>query len=79
MDIINISAKFSHKGHSYDGVTLHAGVDFSLVDAPCGAARQMCSFSNCEDAPTGIFFDTVSAVEIDEAANPHYLQLKAGE
>lgn len=79
MDVINISVNLSHKGHSYKGVTMHDGVDFSLTDAPCGAGRQVCVFVNCEDAPTGIFWDCVSGLEISEEANPQYLQLKAGE
>ena len=79
MDVINYTANFSHKGHSYAGVTTHAGVDFALVDAPCGASRQLCQFQNCEDAPEGIFWDAVTAVEASEHANYQYLQLHAGE
>lgn len=60
---VNITVAFSHNGDHYDGLSLADGVTFDLVDAPCGPARQMIALGNAVDAPAGIFFDSVSAIE----------------
>jgi hypothetical protein len=73
---INITVPFSYKGHHYQGVSLADGVSLGLVDAPCGPARKLLSFSNCAAAPTGILADGVSCIDDKSPAVPVYLLLK---
>jgi hypothetical protein len=74
--VVNITVAFSHKGHHFDGVAAANGVGFELVDAPCGAGRQLLQFTNCANAPTGIIWDGVTAVDDKSAPVPQYLLLK---
>ncbi len=76
---VNITVPCSHNGTHYRGVAMHDGVGFSLVDAPCGPARQMIQFTNTDNAPTGIFFDQVSCVDDQSAPEPTYLQVTPAE
>jgi len=73
--VVNITAAFSYGRDHYLGVTMHDGVTFDLIEAPCGEGRQLVSFGNTEQPPTGIFWDTVSAVTIDDEPVRHYLEL----
>lgn len=77
MPCINISVKFTWRSYTFDGVTLHPGVSLDLTDAPCGPARQMLVFDGAPAAPTGIFFDAVTSIDVDAPPVPHYLQLRA--
>jgi hypothetical protein len=75
--VINISVPMSHAGQHYPGVTLHDGVSVSIVDAPCGPARQMLAFTGCAKPVKPVFLDCVSAIEDgQDKAVPGYLQLK---
>lgn len=61
--VVTITVPFSDDGRHYLGVSLRDGVGFELIDAPCGAARQLVSFTNAENAPTGIFWDGVTGFD----------------
>lgn len=73
---VNITVPFSHNGNHYVGVAVCDGVGISLVDAPCGPGRQLLSFSNAADAPTGIIWDGVTAVDDKSQPAQGYLKLK---
>jgi hypothetical protein len=75
-DAVSFTVFFGHQGQHYEGVAAMDGVGFELVDAPCGYARQMISFTNCAYAPKGIFMDSVSALVADEPAIRGYLKLR---
>ena len=74
---INISVPFSFKGNVYHGLSVLDGVNLALVDAPCGSCRKMLSFSNCQEAPTGIFFDGVTAFDDKSGPIQGYLKIRA--
>lgn len=74
-DVINISVNISYQGQHYAGVTMHDGVGFELADAPCGSARQVVVFEGCSTAPSGVFLDGISCIDICDTAEPLYLQL----
>ncbi len=74
--VINVTVSFSHKSHHYNGIALSDGVGFELIDAPCGVQRQLLKFTNCANAPTGIIWDGVTAVDDKSAPVPAYLLLK---
>lgn len=76
MTAINITVPVNHEGHHYQGVSVHAGVDISFTDAPCGPARQLIQFDGAENPPTGIFFDQASCVDDKSEAVPTYLQIQ---
>jgi len=73
---VNFTVPFSYLAGHYQGIALLDGVTFALVDAPCGPARQLLKFGNCKSAPTGIFFDGVTAVSSDDFPVQGYLKLK---
>jgi hypothetical protein len=73
---VNYTIPINHNGKHYLGVSLHDGVDFGLIDAPCGSARQLIQFKNCSDAPTGLFWDGVTCSDDKSPAVKEYLQLK---
>ncbi len=73
---VNITVPFSYLGGHYQGLSVLDGVTFDLVDAPCGPARQLLSFGNCRKAPTGVFFDGVTAVSANDFPVQGYLKLK---
>lgn len=73
---VNYTVAINHNGKHYAGIAQHDGVGFELIDAPCGPARKLMSFSNCKDAPTGIFWDGVTCTDDKSAAVKTYLQLK---
>lgn len=75
MNAINITVPFLFNGVHYSGLSIHNGVDFELVDAPCGAGRQLIKLIGAENYPDGIFWDAVSAVTTSEPAHPLYLQI----
>lgn len=75
MNAINITVPFLFNGVHYAGLSIHNGVDFELVDAPCGAGRQLIKLIGTEIYPDGIFWDAVSAVNANEPAHPLYLQV----
>jgi hypothetical protein len=75
MNAVNITVPFLHNGVHYAGLSIHNGVDFELIDAPCGAGRQLIKLIGAEIYPDGIFWDAVSAVNADEPAHPLYLQI----
>jgi len=75
-DAVSFTVEFAHKGVHYKGVSALNGVGLELVDAPCGSARQMVQFTGCANAPTGIFWDSVSALVANEPAINGYLKLK---
>jgi len=79
MKALNLSVPFEHNSHHYAGVAAHNGVTFDLIDAPCGADRQLVAFGNCDNPPRGIFWDGVTAADADSEACPHYLQLFPSE
>lgn len=75
---VNITVPFSINGKHYNGLSIFPGVDFSLVDAPCGSTRQLISLANAAEGswPTGIFWDTVSASDDKGGAVSGYLKVK---
>lgn len=73
---VNMTIPLNHNGKHYNGISLNSGVGFDLVDAPCGPARQVLSFSNCSSAPTGIFWDGVTGLDDKSPAVKEYLQLQ---
>lgn len=75
---VNITVPFSINGKHYNGLSIFPGVDFGLVDAPCGAARQLIALKNARDGswPTGIFWDTVSASDDKGPSVSGYLKVK---
>lgn len=75
MNAINITVPFLFNGVHYSGLSIHNGVDFELVDAPCGAGRQLIKLIGTEKYPDGIFWDAVSAINTAEPAHPLYLQV----
>jgi len=75
MNAVNITVPFLFNGVHYAGMSVHNGVDFDLIDAPCGAGRQLIKLIGTEKYPDGIFWDAVSAVNADEPAYPLYLQV----
>ena len=76
MNAVNITVPFLFNGVHYAGLSVHNGVDFELVDAPCGAGRQLIKLIGAgENYPTGLIWDAVSAVNPDEPAYPLYLQI----
>jgi hypothetical protein len=75
MNAINITVPFLFNGVHYSGLSIHNGVDFELVDAPCGAGRQLIKLIGAASCPDGVFWDAVSAVNADEPAYPLYLQV----
>lgn len=75
MNAINITVPFLFNGVHYAGLSIHNGVDFELIDAPCGAGRQLIKLIGAENYPDGIFWDAVSAVTTSEPAHPLYLQI----
>ena len=76
-DCINISVSMSCGGVHYDVISIHNGVNFDLVEAPCGAGRQMVSLTNAKDVPLGIFWDACSALDADGLSVSHYYQVLA--
>lgn len=75
MNAVNITVPFLFNGVHYSGLSIHNGVDFELVDAPCGAGRQLIKLIGAASCPDGVFWDAVSAVNPDEPAYPLYLQV----
>lgn len=75
MNAVNITVPFLFNGVHYAGMSVHNGVDFDLIDAPCGAGRQLIKLIGTEKYPDGIFWDAVSAISIAEPAHPLYLQV----
>lgn len=75
MNAVNITVPFLFNGVHYAGMSVHNGVDFELIDAPCGAGRQLIKLIGTEKYPDGIFWDAVSAVTTSEPAHPLYLQI----
>ena len=75
MNAVNITVPFLFNGVHYAGMSVHNGVDFELIDAPCGAGRQLIKLIGAENYPDGIFWDSVSAVTTSEPAYPLYLQV----
>ena len=75
MNAVNITVPFLFNGVHYAGISIHNGVDFELVDAPCGAGRQLIKLIGAENYPDGIFWDAVSAINTNEPAHPLYLQI----
>ncbi len=75
MNAVNITVPFLFNGVHYAGMSVHNGVDFDLIDAPCGAGRQLIKLIGAESYPDGIFWDAVSAVTTGEPAHPLYLQV----
>ena len=75
MNAVNITVPFLFNGVHYAGMSVHNGVDFDLIDAPCGAGRQLIKLIGAENYPDGIFWDSVSAVTTSEPAHPLYLQI----
>lgn len=75
MNAINITVPFLFNGVHYSGLSIHNGVDFELIDAPCGAGRQLIKLIGTEKYPDGIFWDAVSAINTAEPAHPLYLQV----
>ena len=74
---INISVGMSIDGVHYDGISIHNGVNFDLVDAPCGSDRKLVSLTNGIMAPEGIFWDACSALDADGPSVSHYYQVFA--
>lgn len=79
MNTFNITVPFEHNSHHYAGISAHNGVTFDLINAPCGEARQLISFGNCDNPPEGIFWDGVTATNDKGEACPQYLQLFPSE
>jgi len=75
MNAVNITVPFLFNGVHYQGMSVHNGVDFDLIDAPCGAGRQLIKLIGAENYPDGIFWDAVSAINTVEPAHPLYLQV----
>lgn len=75
MNAVNITVPFLYNGVHYAGMSVHNGVDFDLIDAPCGAGRQLIKLTGAASYPTGVFWDAVSSVNADEPAHPLYLQI----
>ena len=75
MNAVNITVPFLFNGVHYAGLSVHNGVDFDLIDAPCGAGRQLIKLIGTEKYPDGIFWDAVSAINTVEPAHPLYLQI----
>ena len=76
MQKINISVNVTKNGHHYPGVTVWPGVDISLEQAPCLPMDQLV-FNNAdpETVPTGVYVQGISAADLSDNANPHYLQI----
>lgn len=79
--VLNLTVGFNHDGKHYHGMAIHSGVDFSLVEAPCGASRQIISLANAGeegvDWPAGVFWDTTSCVnDKSDKAVTGYLKVK---
>jgi len=64
MKALNLSVPFEHNSHHYAGVAAHNGVTFDLIDAPCGADRQLVAFGNCDNIHPGVFFGMVSQLRM---------------
>lgn len=75
MNAVNITVPFLFNGIHYAGMSIHNGVDFELVDAPCGAGRQLINLIGAASCPDGVFWDAVSAVNAEETAYLLYLQV----
>lgn len=75
--VVSISVVFCHNGRKYDGVSMRDGVTMELVDAPCGAGRQILQFGNTKNPPAGIIWDGVTNVDDKSTETPvGYLVLK---
>lgn len=61
--VVSITVPFCLDGRHYKGLSLRNGVDFGLDLAPCGGDRAIITLGNAIDPPTGIFWDTASAVD----------------
>lgn len=75
MNAVNITVPFLFNGVHYAGMSICNGVDFELIDAPCGNGRQLIKLTGAASYPDGIFWDAVSAVTVNEPAHPLYLQV----
>ena len=79
--VINITAAFNHDGKHYNGMVLFDGVGLGLVDAPCGAGRQLISLTGAGEPdvkwPSSVIWDTTSCVN-DKSDKPveGYLKVK---
>lgn len=75
---VNLAVKTCHKGHHYEGITLHPGVDISIKPAGCGVPLSQIEFANTQTKPL-VFVEGITGGDIDaETPCPQYLQIVAG-
>lgn len=70
---INITVPVCHKGHHYNGLTVHPGVSYETVDN-CSGGNAMSFYGTIENAPTPNV-GSISAATVEAEACPEYLQL----
>jgi hypothetical protein len=76
MKVINITINVSKDGHSYPGITIYPGVDLAIEQAPCLPIDQIVFVNADPDTlPTGVYVQGVTAADISDNANPHYLAI----
>jgi len=75
----NVSINFSFDGKVYAGLALSEGVGIDIVADPFGSGRQLLSFPFCSVYPAGLFWDAVSAIEINAEPAQCYLVLYPDE
>ena len=75
---VNITVPTCYRSHHFKGITLHPGVDLSIVPAGCGVPKDQLVFANTQTQPI-VFLDGVTSGEIDaDTPCPEYLQVVAG-
>jgi len=77
LPVLTLSILFAVDGKKYSGVSILNGVGFGIKPAPCSNDRYVVDFTNAKNAPPGLMWDGVTAIDDKSTKVPEgYLVIK---